>query len=67
MRGGALAVAADERRHAEQQHQRAGGVGLAPERRVVPGHRVEDVERGRHAAPGVSARRPGQAQPSTSR
>ena len=42
---GALAVAADQRRDAHEQHQRADGVGLAPQRRVVPGDRVEHVQR----------------------
>ena len=42
--GGALRVAAHQGRHREQRDQCADGVGLAPDRRVVPGHRVEQVD-----------------------
>ena len=57
-RGRSLRIAAHQRRDGEQRDQRAEGVGLAPDRGVVPADRVEHVQRGGdegHLA-GVAAR-----------
>ena len=65
-RGGALTVAADEGGHAEEDDERPCGVALAPERRVVEGHRVEQVERGgseRHGLSSPPGRNPAQDEP----
>ena len=60
--GRTLAVAADEGGQTQQDHQRAGSVGLAPQGRVVERDGVEDVERRCCQRQGLAARaRPGPA------